>query len=97
MDELPSGSSKERRGRKRGLRKKQVHAAANDEDSDGKSCDSEDLLTPPKTRQRTEEVQSHDVHVLFGGTLDNPETWLFVKAAVHISSGSNGNSTIASW
>jgi len=79
MDELPSGSSKERRERKRGLRKKQVPAAANDEDSDGKSCDSEYLLTPPKTRQRTEEVQSHDVHVVFGGTLDNPETWLFVK------------------
>jgi len=24
-------------------------------------------------------VQIHDVHVVFGGTLDNPETWLFVK------------------
>jgi len=78
LDDLPSGSAKERRGRKRGHRRNEVAAAANDEDGDGKDCESDEIFTPPRSRQR-EGVQVHDVHVVFGGTLDNPETWLFVK------------------
>ena len=80
MDALPSASTSERRGRKRGIAG-QPTSLFNDGPSQKGREEGAQVRAGVRSRQQAQlQVETHTVYAVFGRTDGTSETWLFVKS-----------------